>query len=189
MMTSRICAPNLKSNEEVVEGMAVQNYWQSMFLGERLMAGWWDDEPVVQTSDDEVKATAWLRRTNATGSGAATPATVIALGNFRNESVNVSITLSVPRSVGAAASLSGAETLLNTTAIRWRAVRKEHSLTMQPRTPYYMYCGTFDKPRTALSLVCTAQVAIDSFQVARIYEPGELIPIAAKRGWLLESID
>jgi hypothetical protein len=32
-------------------------------------------------------------------------------------------------------------------------------------------------------------VAIDSFQPARLFEAGERIPIAPKRGWLLESVD
>jgi hypothetical protein len=134
MMTSRICAPNLKTNPEVVEGMAVQNYWQSVRLGERVMVGWWDDSPLLHTSDGEVKATAWLH-INATTTAPTTPSLIIALGNFKNESVTIT--------------LSGSWAM----ETRWRAV------------------------------------AIDSFQVARLFEPGEPIPIVAKRGWMLESVE
>ena len=113
-MTSRICAPNLRTNPEVVEGMAVQSYWYGVGLGDRTMVGWWDDAPLVTTGDDEVKATAWLRA-NAT---AATPRTVIALGNFRNQSVNVSHSGGPADS---AMALTAAEGAAGVAGTRWRA--------------------------------------------------------------------
>ena len=141
-MTSRICAPNLANNSEVVEGMAVQRYWQSVGLANRSMVGWWDDSPLLETGDDDVKVTAWLRPArssgdDSSGSDVTTPVVVIALGNFKNESVCV--VLAGPM-VGSLVS-----------SARWRAV------------------------------------AIDSFQPARLFATNECIPIAAKRGWLLQS--
>ena len=137
-MTARICAPNLASNPEVVEGMAVQSYWRTVGLGSRTMIGWWDDVPLVETGDDEVKATAWtLKDSDGTGRrGASAPAVVIALGNFKNESVCVALAGPVVAH-----------------GSRWRAV------------------------------------AIESFQPESVFAMNGTgcIPIAAKRGWLLQS--
>ena len=92
-MTARMCVPNLATDPGIEEVLPIQNYWRAADLGRRNMVGWWDDHPLVATDDDQVKATAFVLppRADAAANAEGLPSMVIALGNFRNHTVQVGL--------------------------------------------------------------------------------------------------
>jgi hypothetical protein len=97
-MTARI-GPDRANPEEVVP---LWKYWAQWGLDSAgvTMHGWWEDEPAVRTSDDQVKATAFLKPPARGQEEASSRSMLVAVGNFANESREVKLT-GAPHLVGA----------------------------------------------------------------------------------------
>lgn len=60
----------------------VWNLWDKFGIEDARMIGWWDEDCAVETSDGEVKATAFVRKGRV----------LVAVGNFSDEEKNVTLT-------------------------------------------------------------------------------------------------
>ena len=108
-MTARV-GPDRANPEEVVP---LWSYWTSWGLGQEgvTMHGWWDDEPVITTGDEQVKATSFLKEADSAGSVRM----LVALGNFGN--VTRSVRLTAGGELSALVSLRTART--HTSGVPW----------------------------------------------------------------------
>ena len=83
-MTSRLTTLEVNS-PSWVETVPVWREWLAFNIASSTMMGWWEDEILVSMTHSQVKATAFLH-TNGLA--------LIAIGNFANESLNSSVTVS-----------------------------------------------------------------------------------------------
>ena len=163
-MTSRLCGPTNAADPGAVETVPLWRFWKRVGLAEMAMVGWWEDEPLVETGEEQVrpssrplllchrsiccsrllmertfvlqvKATVWRRNATATDSD----------GDAALPSLVVAI---------------GNFGDLNSTVTLKGAVLEGRGLRA---------------------------VAVEGFQPARTFAVGEAVPVQAKRGWLLEG--
>jgi hypothetical protein len=75
---------------EMLETIPLWKYWDKVGIAESLLVGWWEEEEntmALRTGQDDVKATLFLWPQ----SKSSEPKALVALGNFRNESVTVQL--------------------------------------------------------------------------------------------------